>query len=134
MAAGPGLTNQSGVRLFFQIAGPVVIVVGLALFVTGLRAVWDHFDDYDGPKGSDIARFMGGFLVLGIGLMMTRVGFIGAAARYAAGEMSPVIRDAYQQIASQSDTSGRTGPFCSKCGVRQDAGARFCDACGSPVG
>jgi hypothetical protein len=28
----------------------------------------------------------------------------------------------------------RTGPFCTKCGVRNDEAARFCDACGHAVG
>jgi hypothetical protein len=122
------------VRLFFQIVGPVVAVVGLALFVAGVRAVFGQFDDYDGPTGGDVARFMGGFLLFGVGLQLTYVGWMGKAARYTAGEVSPVIRDAYEQIANQADQSDRTGPFCSKCGVRQDAEARFCDACGSPVG
>jgi hypothetical protein len=124
----PGLANQRGVRLFFQIVGPVLVVVGLALFVAGVRAVFGHMDDFDGPSGADVARFMGGFLVFGVGLQLTRVGFLAASARYVSGEVSPVIKDAYAHVTE------RTGPFCSKCGVRQDDDARFCDACGSPVG
>lgn len=136
MAEGPGLTNQRGVRLFFQIAGPVVAVVGIALFVAGVRAVFGAMDDFDGPEGGDIARMFGGFLLFGVGMQLTWVGWMGKAARYTSGEVSPVIRDAYQQIAQQKAAAGaeRTGRFCSRCGVRQDAEARFCDACGSPVG
>jgi hypothetical protein len=128
----PGLANQRGVRLFFQVVGPVLIVVGLALFIAGVRAVFGHMDDFDGPSGGDIARFMGGFLLFGIGLQLTRVGFLGASARYVSGEVSPVIRDAYTHVTERP--AERKGPFCTRCGVRQDEEARFCDACGSPVG
>ncbi|MEZ0577968.1 zinc-ribbon domain-containing protein [Nocardioides sp. MH1] len=131
MAETPGLAQQRGVRLALQIVGPVVMVVGIAIFVQGVRAVFGARDDFDGPAGADIARFLGGFLAFGIGLGITRAGFLGATSRYVAGEVSPVIRDAYAQIAEKK---ARSGPFCSKCGVQQDAEARFCDACGSPIG
>lgn len=128
MTARPGLVHQRGVRLACQIVGPVLLVVGLALFVAGVRAMFGHVDGFDTPSGADIARFMGGFLLFAIGLQVTRAGFLGASARYVSGEVSPVIKDAYTHVTE------RTGPFCTKCGARQDEDARFCDACGSPVG
>ncbi|TIC88209.1 zinc ribbon domain-containing protein [Nocardioides sp. GY 10113] len=30
--------------------------------------------------------------------------------------------------------SGAAGPYCRECGVRQNVEARFCDACGTPLG
>ena len=48
-----------------------------------------------------------------------------AGARYAAGETMPVVKDSLDYL--------KAGPFCSTCGVRNDADAKFCDSCGATL-
>ena len=61
--------------------------------------------------------------VVGFGLLAT--GFLGAQARYAAGETVPVLEDSLEHLTS--------GPHCRHCGVRNDEAARFCDSCGQSL-
>lgn len=70
-----------------------------------------------------------GLPLLAVGAWLLQAGFGGAAARYAAGELAPVVKDAGGYVTDAE----KTGPFCSKCGVRDDAAARFCDACGTAL-
>src|SRR3954453_22007796 len=71
------------------------------------------------------------------------------AARYAAGETMPTVRDSASYLtdgegvlgvgrtvddtASPSATERATGPFCSTCGTRNDTDASFCDHCGAAL-
>jgi uncharacterized membrane protein YhdT len=118
----PGFRNQAGIRTTFRVLGGVVLVVGVVMFGYGISQV---FGSDDVPGGFQIACFMGGLLVIGFGLMLLQGGFMGAAARYAAGETMPVVKD--------SLTSLSAGRYCSCCGVRNDEGAKFCDSCGSAL-
>jgi len=62
---------------------------------------------------------------------------LGAAARCGGGETMPVVKDSAAYLSDGEGILGvgRTaGPYCSKCGVRNDADARFCDSCGSALG
>ena len=68
--------------------------------------------------------------------MLLQWGFLGAAARYGAGETMPVVKDSATYLSDGEGILGvgRTaGPFCSKCGVRNDADAKFCDSCGGAL-
>ena len=140
----PGFAGQARYRTAFRAVGAVLMVVGIVVFIYGITSV---FGSEDMPSGLQIVSFIGGFLVIGVGLMCLQAGFMGAAARYGAGETMPVVRDsasflsdgegilgAGRTVADRSATSTATGPFCSRCGVRNDADARFCDSCGSALG
>jgi hypothetical protein len=81
--------------------------------------------------------------VMAVGAWLLQAGFFGAAARYAAGETMPVVRDSASYLTNGEGIFGigrdaaaatpETGPFCSRCGVRNDVDARFCDACGNSL-
>ncbi len=76
---------------------------------------------------------------------------MGAGARYASGELSPVAKDTAHYLtdgkgllnvgtttsggtAAATPTAGpATGPYCRSCGTRNDAEARFCDSCGTSM-
>jgi len=60
-----------------QLFGPVVLVVGLAVFVQGVSSIIATMDDTSAPAGADFVRFLAGFLAFGIGLGMTTTGFKG---------------------------------------------------------
>ena len=133
----PGLRHQPKARLFFRVVGGVVLVVGAVLFVRGLTAVFGA-DDFEGPAGGDVASFIGGLLLAGVGLQLLYLGFMGAAVRYGAGEVAPVARESLDYVTRRTGTDApapdrQSGPYCRECGVRNDEEARFCDGCGSAL-
>ncbi len=65
------------------------------------------------------------FLAGGAGL---NAGFLGASARYAAGEVGPTLQATFDS--SEADHQGET---CEHCGARSAAGSAFCDNCGEPL-
>jgi hypothetical protein len=132
------------------VAGGLLLVTGLVLLVVGgidfvSQASADPFDpgyEPDPGFGPILMLAAGGFVCV-FGLGMLNAGFLGAQARYAAGETAPAVRElggAFRGEQADPGTPGtpvapvaavdRAGPFCSSCGVRADAEARFCDACG----
>ena len=133
MTASPGLARQAEYRTTFRVLGGVLLVVGIGTFGYGIMSV---FGSEDAPGGAQIAAFMGGLLVVGVGLMLLQWGFVGAAARYGAGETMPVVKDSAAYLSDGEGILGvgRTaGPYCSRCGVRNDGAARFCDSCGTAL-
>lgn len=123
MAVTPGFARQAQYRTAFRVLGVVLAIAGLAVFVWGIKSFMGATDM---PSSLSVVAFLGGFLVFGIGLMCLQIGFVGAAARYGAGETMPVVKDSLDYL--------KSGPFCSKCGERNDADAKFCDSCGATLG
>lgn len=129
----PGLARQTQYRTAFRVLGVVLLIGGAATCIWGVTS-FANADDM--PGGSTVIAFLGGFLVAGIGLMLLQAGFLGVAARYGAGETMPVAKDSAAYLSDGEGILGvgRTaGPYCSKCGVRNDADAGFCDACGTAL-
>ena len=151
--AAPGLRNQAGARTSFRVIGLVLLVVGVGAagygfisFAGGIFAA-DTTLDPALPGASGMGRsfllFAGGGFVTVLGFWFFSAGFMGAAARYGAGGSMPVVKDSAAYLTDGEGLLGvgrtvddapradaATGPFCSSCGVRNDASARFCDACG----
>lgn len=142
----PGLRHQSGARTSFRVAGCVLAPVGLAVSGYGFASFLGH-DGWDAPT-TEIACFVGGFLVLMVGVLCLQAGFGGVAARYGAGETVPVLEDSASYLSDGQGImgAGRTvddgpqtrgapaaGPYCRSCGVRNDPDARFCDSCGGSL-
>ncbi len=132
MATTPGFARQTQYRTTFRVLGVVVLVIGIVTFVYGIASV---FGSEDVPGGFQIVCFIGGLLIIGVGMMFLQWGFLGAAARYGAGETMPVVKDSATYLSDGEGILGvgTTGPFCSKCGVRNDADAKFCDSCGGAL-
>lgn len=141
---GPGLRHQEGTRTLFRVLGLILTPVGVIVFVWGLAKVFGD-TGFEGPEASHVVAFIGGLPLIGLGLMALNVGFMGAAARYGAGETMPVVRDSASYLSdgrgvlgvgrtvdAAADT-GATGPYCRSCGIRNDADARFCDGCGASL-
>jgi membrane protease subunit (stomatin/prohibitin family) len=92
-----------------------------------------------------------GMPILFIGVTMCMFGFMGAVARFQAGEVAPVGKDTFNYFAEGTKgcvqtlatavgaglTHGMAGTDktarCPKCGHPNDADAKFCDECGAPV-
>ena len=146
MTANPGHADQARTRMILRVIGFTMLAAGL---VIGAKAGYGLLQEVtspinvDDPSGAGTILMLGGagFLVV-IGLAFLNAGFLGATARYSAGETMPVLKDsaAYLSDGQGHPGAGRgdegresAGPFCTRCGVRNDAAARFCDACGHAI-
>lgn len=150
----PGLAQQAGVRTAFRVGGLVLLPVSLLVFGWGIVGVFGSVDSFDGPSGPHLLAFLGGLPLLGVSIMLLQAGFVGAAARYGAGETMPVLKDSAAYLSDgegvlgvgrtvddrADDRAGENpgaapaaGPYCRSCGVRNDQEARFCDGCGSSL-
>ena len=85
-----------------------------------------------------------------VGLVLTGYGFMGSVARYWAGEMTPVAKDSFNYMADGTKEGVQTiasavgkglglasaqspGVRCQKCNKENDAHAKFCEECGTPL-
>jgi hypothetical protein len=137
MTGAPGFERNRTQRNVLRALGAVLLLAGIYLLVTGGMAFVDdaRSADMDGGFGPILKIAGGGFLLV-FGLGALNAGFLGAQARYAAGETMPVVKDSAAYLSDGEGILGvgRTaGPYCSKCGVRNDADARFCDSCGTAL-
>lgn len=151
MSTNPGYADQGRKRTAFRVLG--VVFMGAALVLIAL-AIADFVhatqaDDFD-TQPTKFWYFFVALPFFAVGGACLQAGFMGAAARYGAGETMPVVRDSASYLsdgegvlgvgrtvddrAAAKTTSTATGPFCSRCGVRNDADAKFCDSCGSTLG
>ena len=145
MVTNPGLTQQSGVRTFLRVGGVVVVLIALCFVIGGMASFFRSFNAEPFAEDSGPGNFWMVFVglpLLAVGAWMLQAGFLGAASRYVAGEAAPVLKDTASYLTDGAGILGigkdpagaeATGPYCSKCGVRNDAGARFCDACGTAL-
>ena len=148
MTTTPGYADQVRKRTLFRVLG--VVFMGTALLLMGL-AIADfvhafNADDFD-TQPTKFWYFFVALPFFAVGGGCLNAGFMGAAARYGAGETMPVVKDSASYLSDGqgilgvgrtahegSAASTATGPFCSRCGVRNDDSAKFCDACGSALG
>ena len=125
---------------------------GLCVLVAGI----DFFSAFasfgSGPGGARQPKlfwlFFIGLPMLGVGLNMLKFGFLGAIAKYGVREGAPAAAEGINRVgmgaspglraaagafaAGTRDAAG--GAACAQCGEVQDADAKFCDGCGSPMG
>jgi hypothetical protein len=143
----PGFARQDTVRTWFRVLGIVLLVGGIAVSITGFArfALMGGEDSFPGQGEIlvNMAMFMGGGIVAGVGGTMVKAGFIGLAARYGAGELSPVAKDTAAYLSDGEGVLGvgRTvddrapataGRFCGSCGAAR-GNDRFCAGCGAPT-
>jgi len=140
----PGVRGQRSVRIAFRIVGLVLLVVALGLLAVGVQDLFSTGDSFEGPD--TFWMVFVGILLLGPAGWCLQAGFVGAASRYVAGETTPTIKDSAAYLTdgegflgvgrTVDDVPARqasTGPFCSRCGIRNDADASFCDSCGAAL-
>jgi len=136
----PGIRGQQTARTAFRVVGIVVLVAALSFLVTGFRDLMTS----EGEPTKFWMMFVGIF-GLAIAGWCLQAGFMGAASRYVAGETMPTVKDSAAYLSDgqgvlgvgrtvdDAQRSTATGPFCSKCGTRNDADASFCDSCGTAL-
>lgn len=87
-----------------------------------------------------------GLPLLGVGTALLKMGYLGAVARYTAGEVAPVATDAVHFMAGETRAAvqqvaaavgaglrGEAALACAKCQHGNAAGARFCSQCGTSL-
>ena len=147
MSTNPGFAGQARYRTLFRVLG--IVCMGTALVLIGL-AIADfvhaaNADDFD-TQPTKFWYFFVALPFFAVGGACLNAGFLGAAARYGAGETMPVVRDSASYLSDgqgilgvgrtvddRDRSSAATGPYCRTCGVRNDADARFCDGCGASL-
>jgi len=139
----PGLREQATARTAFRVIGILLLLVALVFLAVGLQDFFASSDSFDGPH--KFWMLFVGILLLGPAAWCLQAGFMGTAARYVAGETTPVVKDSAAYLTDGEGLLGvgRTvddparstagGPFCSKCGTRNDSDASFCDSCGAAL-
>jgi len=149
----PKLPQQAGLRTFLQVGGPVVAGIGLIFTIAGMADFFSSFGSFAPPTNFWMVFI--GMPMLAVGLGMMRIGYLGPATRYVAGEVAPTVKDtlAYLGVgaaegqvkcpacggASPTDASfcnhcgAPLGVVCASCGHRNAPGASFCDHCAKPL-
>ena len=171
--------DHAAKRRFLRVLGPLLILVGLICLVSGFKSTFvdgpsrfmarespfpGQSPGFDGmlfrqKSSSPFGRFwlmFVGMPLLGIGVIVTVLGYKGAVARYAAGELAPVAKDTVNYMANGTRDSVRTIASaigeglrgsaagadsdsqvtvvrCHKCNAENDSGAKFCSQCGAAL-
>jgi len=136
----PGLRNQPQLRNVFRVAGILLFGAGVVMIVLGFLALFRLMTDdsfaQDGPPKQFFLAFVG-MPVAAVGGWCLQAGFMGVAARYAAGEGAPVLKDSAAYLTDGQGILGvgRTvddpeSKFCTSCGQPAPEAARFCESCG----
>lgn len=130
-------------RYKLRVIGPIVLGIGILFVIMG--AVDIFTDPFHGFPFAFLV-FVGMPLMF-VGGVMSQMAFMGALARYAAGEAAPVGKDTFNYMAhgtrdgvrdiTSAIREGFTGDVsnndqirCSSCQHLNDAQAQFCDQCG----
>ncbi len=138
MVTSPGLRGQEQYRNAFRIAGILILGVGIVLTVIAFKSLADTMtsDTMDGPPKNFFLGFLG-LPLMAVGGWLMQAGFLGAAARYTAGETAPVLKDTASYLTDGEGVLGvgrtvddKPSKFCSSCGKPGDLDARFCESCG----
>jgi len=138
---------QDSQRQGLRLVGGVFAAVGGVLTAIGLVSFFGAFGGGGMPQYFWCAFL--GLPLLGIGVALLKLGYLGSVTRYVAGEAAPVATDTLKFMLDESKDSIRdvasavsTGLFkqgavstrdCKKCGKQNDADAHFCDQCGAAL-
>jgi len=130
--------------------GPLVAGIGVVFAVIGIGSFFLSFGSHEPPPYFWCAFV--GLPLIGIGLGLTKFGYMGAISRYMANEVTPVgvdvvntmaegTKDAVRDVATavgEGIAASRGGEAvevvrCHKCNETNEATAGFCKQCGTPL-
>jgi len=96
-ALNPAAAAQRGL---LRAGGILLVAAGLAFALVGALDFFGAFG-HGGMPEKFWCLFVG-LPLLGIGMALLRAGFFGAAARYTAGEVAPVVGDSIEYLGARS--------------------------------
>lgn len=88
--------SHDSVRNFLRITGPLFAATGLILTGVGIGSFFAAFGSFEPPRYF-WCTFVG-FPLIGLGMIMSKLGYLGAIYRYIAAETTPVARDAINDL------------------------------------
>ena len=88
--------SHDTIRTFLRITGPFLFLVGLVFTGIGLGSFFAAFGTFEPPRYFWCA-FVGMPLLM-VGLVISKLGYLGAIYRYVAAETTPVARDAINDL------------------------------------
>jgi RNA polymerase subunit RPABC4/transcription elongation factor Spt4 len=143
--------GHKGLRDSFRVLGPVVALTGLIFIVVGMVSFFSAFGGFEPPR--HFWCVFVGMPILFVGLLLCKLGYMGRVARYVAGEIAPVGKDTINYMAEGTKEGIKTVATaigeglrgtgtneqetmvrCHKCNNLEEAGAKFCSACGAALG
>lgn len=145
-------SQHTGVRSALRVIGPCLIFAGLIFIIIGMVSFFSAFGSF-GPPKYFWCCFVG-MPLLGVGVVLTKFGYIGSVGRYIVNEVAPVGKDAINYMAEGTKGSigqvaaaigkgfregagtGQAGGVavrCHKCNEENDVSAKFCNECGTPL-
>ncbi len=147
--------KHGAIRQLLRVVGPVLAGLGLLLIAIGFGSLFSGFSSFGGGDPFGPPRHFwcvfAGMPLLFVGVVMSMFGFMGAVARYQAGEVAPVGKDTFNYLAEETQggvktvataisaglaegraSTEKTTP-CPKCHHLNDGEAKFCDECGAPM-
>jgi hypothetical protein len=92
--------KQSSIRKGLRIAGPIIFLVGLICTIIAFASLLLSAGSFDGPH-----YFWLGFIglpLMFVGGVLCQFGFLGAVARFVAGESAPVAADTVNYMAEET--------------------------------
>lgn len=113
-------------RNALRAAGLGLVLLGGILVLVALVNFFEAFNNPMGGTPSDFWLFFLGGPLFVVGLWCLYAGFFGTAARFVAGELAPTVRQTMGYVGG--------GQRCPSCGRECEAGSRYCDSCGRPLG
>ena len=123
-------------KRILKIAGPIVLVAGLAFAITGFVNIATSMSS--GSMPDMFWCFFIGFPLIAVGGTMTGWGFKREIASYAMRESAPVFNEAGEKIkpgisAIADAVKNSDVKVCSACGAENDKDSTFCKKCGAPL-
>ncbi|VAX40799.1 hypothetical protein MNBD_PLANCTO03-2155 [hydrothermal vent metagenome] len=136
-------SGHTRLRMVFRIVGPLALVSGLVCIAIAFVDFFRVFGNNARPEL--FWMFFLGLPILFVGSVLTIAGYMGSLSRYAAREQAPVAADTFNYVAGEVSEGVQgiasslqeglhgSGVGCASCGEPNDAEARFCDSCGTPL-
>ena len=83
--------KHSSARTVLRVGGVMLVLLGLLLMIVGVGSFFAAFGGFEPPRY--FWCVFAGMPLLFVGLVMCKLGFLGAVYRYMAGETAPVAKD-----------------------------------------
>ncbi len=109
--------EQNSIRTALRIAGPLIFLTGVICVVIAVGSMFAGANDFGPPRLFWLA-FVGMPLMF-VGGVLSMYGFMGAVARFAAGEVAPVAADSANYVAEETKGAVETVAKAAAKGVME---------------
>ncbi len=93
--------NHEKPRNFLRTVGPVLLLVGGGFMIAGFVDFFSAFGSF-GKQPKLFWCFFVGMPFIFVGIVMTKMGYLGKVARYTSQELAPVGKDTFNYMAKET--------------------------------